>query len=55
MIEAKQPRSRVEPTRHVSNPKFKYINAASTDIKRTFRKARLLMRLSGGAVYESRT
>jgi hypothetical protein len=33
------------PTRLSTDPKFKYINAASTDVRRTWRKARLLMRI----------
>jgi len=35
------------PWRHVSDPKFKYRDSAATDVRRTWRKARLLMRLQG--------
>lgn len=36
------------PWRAVSHPKFKYRNSAATDVRRTWRKARLLLRLQGG-------
>jgi hypothetical protein len=47
--------SRAIPLRGCNDPKFKYYSAAATDIRRTFRKARLLIRLTKGAAYESRT
>jgi len=47
--------SRAIPLRGCNHPKFKYLSAAATDIRRTFRKARLLIRLTKGAAYESRT
>ena len=47
--------SKVFPLRDCNHPKFKWVNAASTDIRRTWRKARLLIRLTNGAAYESRT
>lgn len=37
------------PCRHILDPKFKYTPSHSTDIRRTFRKARLLQRFSGRA------
>lgn len=37
------------PTRHVTDPKFRYIDSARTDVRRTWRKFRLLMRLRGVA------
>jgi hypothetical protein len=37
------------PTRHILDPKFKYVPSHLTDIRRTFRKARLLQRLAGRA------
>ena len=37
------------PSRHILDPKFKYVPAHKTDIRRTFRKARLLQRLAGRA------
>lgn len=33
------------PTRLCTDPKFKWRNSASTDVRRTWRKARLLQRL----------
>ena len=47
--------SKATPLRGCNHPKFKYYNASSTDIRRTFRKARLLIRITKGAAYESRT
>jgi len=47
--------SKAIPLRDHNHPKFKWVNAAQTDIRRTFRKARLLIRLTKGAAYESRT
>jgi hypothetical protein len=34
-----------KPTRSVTDPRFKYVPASHTDIRRTFRKMRLLLRL----------
>jgi len=47
--------SRAIPLRGCNDPKFKWVGAAATDIRRTFRKARLLIRITKGAAYESRT
>ena len=47
--------SKAIPLRGHNDPKFKWINSAQTDIRRTFRKARLLIRITKGAAYESRT
>jgi hypothetical protein len=47
--------SKVIPLRGYDHPKFKWVNSAQTDIRRTWRKARLLIRLTNGAAYESRT
>ena len=47
--------SKVTPLRDYNHPKFKWVSAASTDIRRTWRKARLLIRITKGAAYESRT
>ena len=47
--------SKAIPLRDCNHPKFKWVSAASTDIRRTFRKARLLIRITNGAAYESRT
>jgi hypothetical protein len=47
--------SKVIPLRDYNHPKFKWVSAASTDIRRTWRKARLLIRITKGAAYESRT
>jgi len=47
--------SKAIPLRGCNDPKFKWVSAASTDIRRTFRKARLLIRITNGAAYESRT
>jgi hypothetical protein len=33
------------PSRRIDDPKFKYIPAAKTDVRRTWRKARLLIRI----------
>ena len=38
-----------QPTRHITDPKFRYISAAHTDVRRTWRKFRLLMRLQRAA------
>ena len=46
-------KSRVVPLRDCNDPKFKWYNSSSTDIRRTWRKARLLIRLTRGAAYES--
>jgi hypothetical protein len=40
------------PTRPITHPRFKYVPACRTDVRRTFRKFRLLARLQramGGA------
>lgn len=34
-----------QPSRRIADPKFRYVNAASTDVRRTFRKFRLLQRI----------
>lgn len=47
--------SRAIPLRGCNDPKFKWVGAASTDVRRTWRKARLLIRLTKGAAYEGRT
>jgi len=47
--------SRALPTRLCTDPKFMYRNASQTDVRRTWRKARLLMRLAKGNPYESLT
>lgn len=47
--------SRALPTRLCTDPKFKYRNASQTDVRRTWRKARLLMRLTKGNPHESLT
>ena len=47
--------SRAIPLRGCNDPKFKYFSAANTNIRRTWRKARLLIRITKGAAYESRT
>jgi hypothetical protein len=47
--------SRVTPLRGYGDPKFKWIGSAATDVRKTFRKARLLIRLTKGSAYESRT
>lgn len=33
------------PMRPLTDPRFKYVPAALTDVRRTFRKARLLIRI----------
>lgn len=33
------------PTRSILDPKYKYVPSAHTDIRKTWRKARLLLRL----------
>jgi hypothetical protein len=48
-------KSRVIPLRDYNDPKFQWRNSSSTDIRRTWRKARLLIRLTKGAAYESRS
>lgn len=35
----------MKPPRSILDQRFKYRNAANTDVRRTFRKARLLQRL----------
>ncbi len=35
------------PTRHITDPKFKWRDSAKTDVTRTWRRARLLARLQG--------
>ena len=47
--------SKAIPLRDCNHPKFKWTNSAQTDVRRTWRKARLLIRLTKGAAYESRT
>jgi len=47
--------SKAIPLRGCTDPKFKYYNAANTDVRKTWRKARLLIRITKGAAYESRT
>ena len=39
----------VMPLRHYTSPKFKWTDSAQTDVRRTWRKARLLMRLNKNA------
>jgi hypothetical protein len=39
----------VMPMRHITSPKFKWLDASKTDVRRTWRKARLLMRLNKDA------
>lgn len=38
----------MKPTRPITDPRFRYTNAANTDIRKTFRKARLLQRIQQG-------
>jgi hypothetical protein len=38
------------PSRHCTDPKFKWRCAAATDVRRTWRKFRLLQRLQQGAL-----
>lgn len=47
--------SKAIPLRLCTDPKFKYRNASQTDVRRTWRKARLLMLITKGMAYESRT
>ena len=47
--------SKAIPLRGCTDPKFKYFSAANTDVRKTWRKARLLIRITKGAAYESRT
>ena len=42
------------PLRSCTDPKFKYRNSANTDVRITWRKARLLILLTKGVAYESR-
>lgn len=35
------------PTRHITDPRFKWRDSAKTDVTRTWRKFRLLRRLQG--------
>ncbi len=37
------------PSRPITDRRFRYIDAAKTDVRRTWRKARLLMRIQGAA------
>jgi hypothetical protein len=36
----------VMPLRNISSPKFKWLDASKTDVRRTWRKARLMLRLN---------
>ena len=47
--------SKAIPLRDCNDPKFKWYGSAATDVRRTWRKARLLIRLTKGAAYESRS
>ena len=47
--------SKATPLRLCTDPKFKYRNASQTYVRRTWRKARLLMLLTKGMAYESRS
>jgi hypothetical protein len=47
--------SKAIPLRPCTDPKFKYRNAAQTDVRITWRKARLLILLTKGMAYESRS
>jgi len=40
--------SKAMPTRLCTDPKFKYRNASQTDVRRTWRKARLIMFMQRG-------
>jgi hypothetical protein len=40
-----KPTTTALPSRLLTNPKFRYVPAVKTDIRRTWRKARLLMHL----------
>lgn len=44
----------VKPLRDINHPKFKWSDPSKTDVKKTWRKARLLLRLNGEA-YEGRS
>jgi hypothetical protein len=46
--------SKAMPLRLCTDPKFKYRNSANTDVRITWRKARLLILLTKGVAYESR-
>ncbi len=37
------------PSRLITDRRFRYVDHSKTDVRRTFRKARLLMRLQGAA------
>ena len=39
----------VMPLRHYTSPKFKWTDSAQTDVRRTWRKARLMLRLNQNA------
>lgn len=39
----------VMPLRNISSPKFKWLDASKTDVRRTWRKARLMLRLNKNA------
>lgn len=39
----------VMPLRNISSPKFKWLDASKTDVRRTWRKARLMLRLNQNA------
>jgi hypothetical protein len=45
--------SKAIPLRGCDHPKFKWVNSAQTDVRRTWRKARLLMLLTKGNPYEN--
>ena len=47
--------SKTIPLRSCTDPKFKYRNSSNTDVRLTWRKARLLILLTKGTAYESRT
>ena len=44
-------KSKVMPLRKCTDPKFKWYSSGNTDIRRTWRKARLLIRITKGAAY----
>jgi len=44
----------VRPLRSINDPKFKWSDPSKTNVQKTWRKARLLLRLNGEA-YEGRT
>jgi hypothetical protein len=39
----------VMPLRHYTSPKFKWTDSAQTDVRKTWRKARLMLRLNQNA------